>query len=241
MKLDILAIGVHPDDVELSCSGTLMKAMSEGKEVGILDLTRGELGTRGNMEIRAKEAAHSAEIMGINTRYNAEMEDGFFANDASHQLTVIQYIRKFRPDIIICNAMDDRHPDHGRAAELVEVANFLAGLSKIITRGDDGLVQDEWRARLVLHYIQDRWLTPDIIIDISDFFDKKMASIMAYKSQFYNADVTNTEKETYISSPDFLDGIRIRSKELAKACNFTYAEGFTCKRFLGVKSISSLF
>jgi len=238
MKLDILAIGVHPDDVELSCGGTILSTIAMGKKVGILDLTRGELGTRGNAESRTAEAAEAARILGVSLRSNAEMEDGFFANDAGHQRTLISYIRAHRPEIILCNAEEDRHPDHGRAASLTEEANFLAGLPKILTRGENGRIQEEWRARLVLHYIQDRWIKPDIIMDISPYFETKMKAILAFKSQFYNPD--SQEPQTYISSPAFLDYIKSRCQEYGRACGYLYGEGYTCRKMLGVGDIMQL-
>lgn len=239
MKLDILVFAVHPDDAELGCSGTIMKHIEDGKKVGIIDLTRGELGTRGTAEIRDLEAANSAKIMGLQVRENLRMRDGFFKNDEEHQLLIIQALRKYTPEIVLCNAMHDRHPDHGRASDLVNDAIFLSGLPKIITQFN-GVSQKAHRPRLLLQYIQDRYIKPDILIDITNFWDKKMECINAFKTQFYNPDLAGQEEQTYISSPGFLKIIEARGRELGKEIGCTYAEGYTCKRLLGIESLLQL-
>ena len=238
MKLDILVLPVHPDDAELGCAGTILKHVAAGKKVGLVDLTRGELGTRGSAEIRDREAARSAEILGLAVRENIGLPDGFFQNTQAHQLKVIESIRKYRPDIIITNAYHDRHPDHGRASELVEASCFLAGLRKIETFAD-GVLQDEWRPRLVLHFIQDNYIKPDIVIDVTAHWDKKIESIMAFESQFYNPEWQD-EPQTYISSPEFIEVIEARAREFGKSIGVKYAEGFTSRKILGVDSLFEL-
>ncbi|HZY36237.1 MAG TPA: bacillithiol biosynthesis deacetylase BshB1 [Mucilaginibacter sp.] len=238
MKLDILVLPVHPDDAELGCAGTILKHVAAGKKAGLADLTMGELGTRGSAEIREREAARSAEILGLAIRENIGLPDGFFQNTQAHQLKVIEVIRKYRPDIIITNAYHDRHPDHGRASELVEAASFLSGLRKIETT-QDGIPQQEWRPRLVLHFIQDRYIQPDIVIDVTEQWDKKIESIRAFESQFYNPDWQD-EPQTYISSPEFIQLIEARAREFGKSIGVKYAEGFTSKKILGVNSLFDL-
>ncbi len=238
MKLDILAFGAHPDDVELSCSGTLLHQITNGNTAGIVDLTRGELGSRGTTAIRDQEALKAAEILGITVRHNLDLPDGFFENNRDSQIKAVELIRRYKPDIVLCNATDDRHPDHGRAAKLVEDACFLAGLMKIET-APDGRLQEAWRPRLVLHYIQDRYLRPDIVVDISPYWEKRMESILAHASQFY--DPHSSEPETYIASKGFFEMIDTRAREMGRANGFKYAEGFTCSRVLGVKDIASVF
>jgi bacillithiol biosynthesis deacetylase BshB1 len=237
MKLDILAIGVHPDDVELGCAGTLMAAIAEGKKVGIVDLTRGELGTRGTAETRKLEARNAANILGISIRENLGMADGFFQNDETHQRILIQAIRKFRPNIILANAPEDRHPDHGRSAKLISDAAFLSGLRKIITE-QEGAAQQEWRPTYVFHYIQDRFLQPCFVVDISKYMDKKIESVMAYTTQFYNPDLN--EPQTYISSPQFLETVRSRAMMLGKRIGVDYAEGYISEKMIGISSFDSL-
>jgi len=237
MKLDLLVFAVHPDDAELGCSGTILKAIAEGKKVGIVDLTRGELGTRGTAETRDQEAANSAKILGLHVRENLKMKDGFFQNDEANQLQVIAAIRKYQPEIILCNALDDRHPDHGRASNLIYDAAFLSGLPKIKTE-QEGKDQSAWRPRLVLNYIQDRYIKPDILIDITPFWEQKLASIRAFESQFYNPD--SSEPATYISSPEFLKGVESRAREFGKSIQVTYAEGFTSRKLLGVNTLFNL-
>jgi bacillithiol biosynthesis deacetylase BshB1 len=237
MKLDILAIGVHPDDVELGCSGTLMSAIAEGKKVGIVDLTRGELGTRGNVDTRKVEARNAANILGIEIRENLGMADGFFQNDEYHQRLLIQAIRKFQPTIILANAPEDRHPDHGRSAKMISDAAFLSGLRKIVTEYE-GTVQQEWRPTYVFHYIQDRFLQPSFVIDISKYMDKKLASVLAYTTQFYNPDLN--EPQTYISSPQFLETVKSRALMLGKRIGVEYAEGYISEKMIGISSFDNL-
>lgn len=238
MKLDILAFGVHPDDVELSCGGTLLSEKLKGKKTGVIDLTRGELGTRGTADIRDKEAAASAKILQLDVRENLSLADGFFKNDEAHQKKVIAAIRKYQPEIILCNAMEDRHPDHGRSAQLVEDACFLSGLRKIETFDEKGALQEAWKPKYVFHYIQDRYLQPDFVIDITEVMEQKIESIRAFSSQFYNPDLN--EPETYISTPDFLDSVIYRSKMMGKMIGVKYAEGYTSKKMIGFNSFNAL-
>ena len=223
MKLDILAFGAHPDDVELSCSGIILKNTTIGKKVGLIDLTKGELGTRGTPAIREKEAKASAKILGVLFRENLKMEDGFFQNDKKHLLKVIQKIRQYQPDVVLANALEDRHPDHGRAAKLVADACFLSGLVKIVTK-QNGKKQEVWRPKAVYHYIQYRKLKADIAIDITPFIEKKMESIYAFSSQFYNPD--SKEPSTLISQKDFFEYIKTREREYGQLLGVRYAEGF---------------
>ena len=237
MKLDILAFGAHPDDVELGCSGTIAKEISLGKKVGIIDLTRGELGTRGSVEIRNQEAAAAAKILGVTVRENLDMRDGFFVNDEPHQLKIIKMIRKYRPEIVICNAIDDRHIDHAKGSQLVSNACFLSGLVKIETEVE-GILQEVWRPKLVYHYVQWKDLTPDFVVDITDFNDKRVEAILAYSSQFYKSD--SIEPETPIASKNFLESLNYRPKDLGRLIGTDYAEGFTVERYLAVNSLSDL-
>lgn len=236
MKLDILAFGVHPDDVELGCAGTLLAAMAEGKQTGIVDLTRGELGTRGTAEIRLTEASLAAHILGITVRENLSMADGFFRNDEENQRKVIGVLRKYQPDIVLANAFEDRHPDHGRSAKLVADACFLAGLRKIETT-DQGRVQEPWKPSYVFHYIQDRFIEPSFVVDISSHMEKKMASVQAYATQFFNPALD--EPATYISSSQFLEGVKARAMLLGKRIGVAYAEGFYTEKTLGVSSLDA--
>lgn len=237
MKLDILVFGAHPDDVELSCGATIAKEISLGKKVGIVDLTRGELGTRGSAELRDKEAADAAKILGVDIRENLRFRDGFFVNDETHQLEVIKMIRKYRPDVVICNAVDDRHIDHGKGSKLVSDACFLSGLIKISTQLD-GEQQEQWRPKQVYHYIQWKSLTPDFVVDVTGFMEKKVDSLMAYKSQFY--DPNSTEPVTPIATKNFKDSILYRAADLGRLINTEYAEGFTVERYLAVNSLGDL-
>lgn len=237
MKLDILVIAVHPDDAELCCSGTILKHIALGKKVGIVDLTRGELGTRGTAETRDEEAADSARILGLHVRENLGMRDGFFQNDEFHRLEVVKVIRKYQPEIILSNALEDRHPDHGRAGDLVFDSVFLSGLPKIETVLN-GVKQEAHRPRLLLQYIQDRYLRPDIIVDISDHMDTKIKSIQAFKTQFYNPDVEG--QQTYISSPEFFESVIGRAREFGKSIGATFGEGFTSRKLLGVDDLFDL-
>lgn len=237
MKVDILAIGAHPDDVELSCSGTLAKHMAMGKTAGILDLSRGELGTRGNSEIRSAEAAEAAKILGVSFRTQLEMKDGFFKNDESHQQLVIQQIRKYRPEIVLCNAVSDRHPDHARSAKLVAEACFYSGLPKVIS-SVDGQEQIAWRPRAVYHYIQDNFIHPDFVVDVSEYIEIKHKSIMAFSSQFFNPN--SSEPETPISGKAFLESLRSKMSVWGRAIGVDYAEGFTVNRYPGVQNLFDL-
>ena len=237
MKLDILAFGAHPDDVELGCSGTIAKEVSLGKKVGIIDLTRGELGTRGSVEIRNAESARASEILGVVVRENLDMRDGFFVNDEAHQLKVIQAIRKFQPDIILCNAVTDRHIDHGKGSKLVSDACFLSGLIQIKTELN-GEAQQAWRPKLVYHYIQWQTIEPDFAVDISGFMDKKMDSVLAYGSQFY--DPNSKEPVTPITSKNFLNSVIYRAQDLGRLVGVEYAEGFTVERYLTINSLGDL-
>jgi bacillithiol biosynthesis deacetylase BshB1 len=237
MKLDILAIGAHPDDVELSCSGTIAKEVSKGKKVGILDLTRGELGTRGTPEIRDQEAKNASEILGVITRENLGFKDGFFINDQDHQLEVIKKIRKYKPEIVLCNAIVDRHIDHGKGSKLASDSCFLSGLKKIET-SLDGVNQDPWRPKQVYHYIQWANIEPDFVVDISNHIDKKTESVLAYTSQFYDA--SSKEPVTPISSKNFIESVKYRAADLGRIIGVHYAEGFTVERYVAVDSIFDL-
>lgn len=237
MKLDILAFGAHPDDVELGCSGTIAKEISLGKKVGIIDLTRGELGTRGSVEIRNNEAEKASKILGLFVRENLDMRDGFLVNDEKHQLKIIEILRKYKPEIVLCNAIDDRHIDHAKASKLVSDACFLSGLIKIETT-INGKLQDAWRPKLVYHYIQWKIIEPDFVVDISNFIHQKEASILAYSSQFYNPN--SNEPETPIATKNFLESIHNRSREFGRIIGTEYAEGFTVERYLAVKSLGDL-
>ncbi len=244
MKLDILAFGAHPDDIELSCAGTLMIEKKNGKKVGIIDLTSGELGTRGNAETRKQEAVDSAKIMDVDVRENLLMADGFFRNDDAHQLKVIAAIRKYRPEIVLCNAPEDRHPDHGRSSNLIIDAAFLSGLKKITTfsgeeqNGEFTNLQKEWRPKYVFNYIQDKYLQPDFVIDISDVHEKKIEAIKTFKTQFF--DPESNEPQTYLSSPDFLDSVIYRSKMFGKMIGVKYAEGYISHKMIGIRSFDVL-
>ena len=237
MKLDILAFGAHPDDVELGCSGTILKEISLGKTVGIIDLTRGELGTRGSAEIRDQEANAAAKILGVSVRENLEMRDGFFVNDEKHQLEIIKIIRKYRPDIVLCNAIDDRHIDHEKGSKLVSNACFLSGLRKIETELD-GEQQLAWRPKSVYHYIQWKNIEPDFVVDITGFTAAKIESILAYGSQFYDKD--SKEPESPITSKNFLESVNYRSQDLGRLAGVDFAEGFTVERYLAVNSLGDL-
>ena len=238
-KLDILVFGAHPDDAELGAGATIAKEIAQGKKVGIVDLTRGELGTRGSAEIRSREAARAAEILGIDVRENLEFRDGFFRNDPQHQMAVIRQIRKYRPDTVLCNAIHDRHIDHGRGSDLVSDACFLSGLLKIDTQleGDDRW-QEPWRPKNVYHYIQWKNLKPDFVVDVSGFIEKKLEAIRAYDSQFF--DPNSKEPETPISSANFLESVEYRSRDLGRLVGVDYAEGFTVERTLSVSGLFQL-
>ncbi len=237
MKLDILAFGVHPDDVELGCAGTIMGALAEGKKVGVVDLTRGELGTRGTAETRRQEAAAASAIMGLTIRENLGMADGFFQNDEAHQRRVIEVIRKYQPDIVLANAPEDRHPDHGRSAKLVADAAFLAGLRKIETMVN-GEPQEAWRPNYVFHYIQDRFIQPSFVVDITAYMDRKIESVLAYTTQFNS--IGGDEPQTYISSPQFLETVKARAMMLGKRIGVGYAEGYITEKILGISSFDGI-
>ncbi len=236
MKVDILAFGVHPDDVELGCSGTLIASIAQGKKVAVVDLTRGELGTRGSAETRDAEAADAAKIIGVQARENLKMADGFFQNDEEHQRKVITVIRKYQPEIVLCNAPEDRHPDHGRSAKLVSDAAFFSGLRKIETVYQNNK-QEHWRPHYVFHYIQDRYLKPDFLFDVSDHFEQKIKAILCYSTQFNSTD--NSEPQTYISTPDFLDVIKARALMFGKRIGVKYAEGYLTTKMIGVKNFDA--
>lgn len=236
-KLDILAIGVHPDDVELGCGATILKHVDMGLSVGILDLTKGELGTRGNPQLRMEEAESARQFSGVKIRENIGLRDGFFQNDESSKLKIARVIRKYQPDIILANAIRDRHPDHGRAAQLIYDANFISGLEKVET-SLDGVPQSKWRARKLLHYIQDFNLEPDIVIDVSKYMDKKIELVKCFKSQFYNPN--SSEADTPISSAAFLDFLRSRARTHGRHIGAEYGEGFTCASYVGVSDLRQI-
>lgn len=237
MKVDILAIGAHPDDVELGCGGTLAKLISEGKKVAIVDLTQGELGTRGTNVTRAQEAASASEILGISARENLKMKDGFIHNSEEYQIQIVKMIRKYQPEIVLANAVDDRHPDHAKAAKLVSDACFLSGLVKIETELD-GENQKQWRPKQVFHYIQWKHITPDFVIDISNFMEKKIEACLAYKTQFYDPD--SKEPMTPIATKDFLESLTYRAQDLGRLSGVEFAEGFTTEKLLAFKNFDGI-
>ena len=237
MKLDILAFGAHPDDIELGCGATIAKEVSLGKKVGIVDLTRGELGTRGSAELRMIEANNAAKVLGVSVRENIGFADGFFTNDKKHQLEIIKMIRKYQPDIVLCNAIDDRHIDHGKGSKLVSDACFLSGLVKIETELE-GKQQDKWRPKQVYHYIQWKNIAPDFVIDVTGFINKKQAAVLAYSSQFY--DPNSKEPESPITSKTFIESINYRARDLGRLIGVEYAEGFTSERYVAAENLSKL-
>ena len=237
MKCDFLAIGAHPDDVELGCGGTIVKLISEGKTVGIIDLTEGELGTRGTRETRAYEANKAGEILGISFRENLQMKDGFLTNSEDYQLKIVEKIRKYKPEIVLANAIDDRHPDHAKAAKLVSDACFLAGLRKIETF-ENGISQDVWRPKQIFHYIQWKNVIPDFVIDISGYLDQKIEACLAYKTQFY--DPESNEPLTPIATKDFLESLTYRAQDLGRLSGVSYAEGFTTEKLLAFKNFEGI-
>ena len=237
MKLDILAFGAHPDDVELGCGATIAKEVSLGKKVGIVDLTRGELGSRGSADIRDEEAAIAAKILGISVRENLRFADGFFVNDKTHQLQIIKMIRKYQPEIVLCNPVDDRHIDHPKASNLVSDACFLSGLIKIETELE-GQQQEKWRPKQVYHYLQWKSSTPDFVVNVSDFMEVKIKAVLAYGSQFYNP--RSKEPETPISSENFTDSVQYRAKDLGRLIGVEFAEGFTAERYVAVENLDKL-
>ncbi len=238
MKVEILAIGVHPDDVELSCSGTILKHLSLGYSAAIIDLTQGELGTRGNAELRQKEALHAASILGITERVNLGIPDGFFEAEERYKRQIVEVIRYYQPEIVLANAIDDRHPDHGRAARLIYDACFLAGLNKVLTHDSAGNAQEKWRPRAIYNYIQDKILIADIIVDITPHMDKKMESIRAFSSQFY--DPGSQEEDSPISGVDFLEFIRARARSYGRQIGVEFGEGYTVSRPVGSPDLLQL-
>ncbi|MEO6286541.1 MAG: bacillithiol biosynthesis deacetylase BshB1 [Dyadobacter sp.] len=240
MKLDILAITAHPDDVELCCAGTLLSQIALGKKVGIVDLTRGELGTRGTPEGRIQEAKDAAAIMNISIRDNAGLADGFFVNNEAHQKAIIPYIRKYQPDIVITNAVIDRHPDHGRAGQLVADSCFYSGLRMIKTYDEQGGEQQAWRPKHIFHTVQDRYISPDFVVDITAFHDLKVEAIRAFKSQFHVPEYNEEgEPQSYISTPEFLEFVIARAREMGHSIGVTFGEGFTTAKKLGIRDLSS--
>ena len=237
MKLDILAFAAHPDDTELSCAGTLVSHISRGYKVGVVDFTRGEMGTRGTAEIRDHEARESAKIQQLTIRENLGFEDVFFVNDKKHQLEVARAVRKYQPDIVLANAVTDRHPDHGKAAKLTIDACFLAGLRRIELEDEKGEELPAWRPRAVYHYIQSNHIQPDFVVDISGFWSIKMQAIKAFKSQFH--DPASDEPETFISDPEFMKMLEARAKEYGHSIGVQYGEGFTINRNIGITDITS--
>jgi len=242
MKVDILAIGVHPDDVELSCSGTLLRHIDQGKTVGLLDLTRGELGTRGTAEIRDKEAAEAARLMGAAFRKNLQMADGFFTYSKENMVKIIQVLREHQPDIVLANALEDRHPDHGRAARLTADACFYSGLVKIRTKSSNGKPQERWRPKAIYHYIQDRNLKPDFVVDITPYIDKKMELVQAFRSQFYVPDAEEFKEElsSPISGKSFMSFLKAKAASYGRAAGYDYGEGFNVARTPGVSDLFTL-
>jgi N-acetylglucosamine malate deacetylase 1 len=238
MKLDILVLAAHPDDTELGCGGTVLKQISLGYKVGIIDFTRGELGTRGTVASRDKEAFDSAQILGVSARENLSLKDGFFQNTKEDQLAVVKMIRKYKPEIVLANAVSDRHPDHGKGANLAYDSCFLAGLAKVETTDENGVTQAPWRPKVIYHYIQSQLIMPDFIVDVTDFWDTKMKAIRAFKTQFFDAE--SKEPETYISSPAFMNMLEARGTEFGHAIGVKYGEGFTVRRLPGVKNLFDL-
>jgi bacillithiol biosynthesis deacetylase BshB1 len=232
MKLDILVLAAHPDDAELGCGGTILKHVAIGHKVGVVDFTRGELGTRGTPETRIKEAADSAKILGLSVRENLGLPDGFFVNTKEHQLEVVKAIRKYQPDIVLANARYDRHPDHGRGSDLAFEACFLSGLAKVSTD------QAPWRPKVMYHYIQSQFLTPDFVVDVSDFWEKKIEAIRAFRTQFH--DPNSKEPDTFISSPAFMKLLESRGHEFGHGIGVKYGEGYTVRRYIGVNSLTDL-
>lgn len=237
MKTDILAFGVHPDDLELGCGGTILAAIAEGKKVAVVDLTRGELGTRGTAGIRTQEAANAAAVLGVHARENLDMADGFFAHNEENIRKVIVAIRKYQPQVVLCSAPEDRHPDHGRSSKLIADAAFLSGLRRIET-DFNGEPQEKWRPANVFHYIQDRYLKPDFVYDISNHFEKKLEAILCYTTQFNTTD--SSEPATYISNPDFIDVIRARALMFGKRIGVTFAEGYITQKMIGIRSFDHI-
>ncbi|GGF48227.1 bacillithiol biosynthesis deacetylase BshB1 [Echinicola rosea] len=237
MKLDILAIAAHPDDAELSCSGTIAAHIKAGYKVGVLDFTQGEMGTRGTPEIRLEESTKAAELLQLSARENLGFRDAFFKDDEAHHLEVVKVIRKYQPDIVLANAISDRHPDHGKGGALTSKACFISGLRKVET-SLDGKNQEPWRPQYVYHYIQNNYIKPDFVVDITDFWEDKLASIKAFKSQFY--DPNSDEPESFISSREYFDFVEARAREFGHMINVKYGEGFTVEKTIGVKNLFDL-
>ncbi|MDQ3393036.1 MAG: bacillithiol biosynthesis deacetylase BshB1 [Bacteroidota bacterium] len=237
MKLDILVLAAHPDDAELSCGGTIISHVKKGHKVGIVDLTQGEMGTRGTAESRAQEAKDAAKIMGLSIRENLGIEDVYFNNSIKEQQKVIRAVRKYQPELVLANAISDRHPDHGRGAKLAIDACFMSGLKKIVTY-ENGIEQLAWRPKAIYHFLQNNYLKPDFIVDVSDVWDVKLEAIRAFKSQFY--DPSNTEENTFISTPEFMESINARGREMGHSINKKFGEGFTVNRFIGVEDLFKL-
>lgn len=237
MKTDILAFGAHPDDVELGCGGTIAKLISEGKKCVIVDLTKGEMGTRGTDETRKVEAGNSAKILGVSARENLEMKDGFLTNSEEYQMRIVKMVRKYRPEIVLANAIDDRHPDHAKGAKLVSDACFLAGLRKVETK-EDGENQEVWRPKHIFNYIQWKNIKPEFVIDISEHLDKKIEACMAFKTQFY--DPNSDEPETPITSKDFYESLTYRAQDLGRLSGVAYAEGFTSEKLIAMKNFDGI-
>jgi bacillithiol biosynthesis deacetylase BshB1 len=239
-KLDILAIGAHPDDVELGCSGAIINEIKKGKKAGVLDLTQGELGSRGSVETRYEEAAKAAIIMGVHMRENLKIRDGFFKNDEEQQRKLISVIRKYQPEIVLANSHSDRHPDHGRAAKLIADSCFLSGLVKIDSKDENGSPQQAWKPKYVFHYIQDRYHEPDFIVDISDVFEQRMEAVKAYTTQFYNPENESDGPQTYISTPEFLESVIARARMIGKKIGVKYGEGFNTEKRIGIRNFDAL-
>ena len=237
MKVDILAIGAHPDDVELGCGGTLAKLISEGKTVAIVDLTQGELGTRGTNLTRAEESSNASNILGISARENLKMKDGFLLNVEEYQLQIVKMIRKYQPEIVFSNSIDDRHPDHAKASKLVSDACFLSGLIKIETSLENEN-QKSWRPKHIFNYIQWKPIKPDFVVDISEFMEQKIKACLAYKTQFY--DPNSTEPMTPIASKDFLESLTYRAQDLGRLSGVDYAEGFTTEKLIAFKNFDGI-
>jgi bacillithiol biosynthesis deacetylase BshB1 len=236
IKLDILAFGAHPDDVELGAGGTIALEVANSKKVGIIDLTRGELGSRGSADIRDKEAIESARILGVEMRLNLGLRDGFFLDNEVNQLEIIKWIRYFKPEVVLCNAVSDRHTDHGKASKLVSTACFLSGLRKIETHYE-GILQQEWRPKAVYHYIQDHYHKPDFVVDVENHLDQKLSAIGAFKSQFYSLDQDQNEPQTLISTKEFMDFVMARGLDFGRPINSRFGEGFLIERSIGVNSL----
>lgn len=238
MKLDILVLAAHPDDAELGAGGTIAAHVAKGRKVGVVDFTRGELGTRGTPETRASEAADGAKILGLKVRENLGLADGFFRNDEEHQRKVIQAVRKYQPEIVLANAIHDRHTDHGKGAELAYDSCFLSGLAKIETKDEQGNLQKPWRPKTIYHFIQSQFIQPDFIVDVTPYWETKINAIKAFKTQFF--DPSSKEPITYISTPEFLNMVEARAIEFGHAIGVKYGEGFTVRRFPGVTDLFSL-